>query len=360
MRMEKRIIAISILLVTLALLGKSSESAYGWEGATSRFQSPEGVLFQSDSPNWNEEKLKDLYHDLLLNGHGNELETLNSIIIYDRKDKIAAGRYLTEQKQIILYDGKHHKTVGSLSETLSHEYGHHFTYTYFPDLNSRNSEWGKLRDDKRYPINWNEKKGSKDHPWQPAEIFADDYVFFYGAQNQKPSGCTKEKLHECKEIAHENTYLTHPSIIKGMKEFLEEKTGVPTTSPDDLASPIIHNLKGEKSMIGGSTYYDPYIDLQLSSLDKRYWYKISVYKEENDSSVYYELEPKQKRSKQQVIGVNFLKGDQAINHASIMITMTDLKTRNVIHTSPMTFILQNLKTQRNIHTTNWYIDQKTP
>ncbi len=147
-----------------------NQDSYDFENQYYSYKADEGFMLISDSKNWNEHKLKDLYNELKLNKHGEEFELLFKIIVHAEPDSYASGTHESTSEQlsiyldfpafplsgiinftrnmgtIHLYNGDEVTDVGQYAHTLSHEYGHHFTYYYmFKDNNLLNTEYEKIR-----------------------------------------------------------------------------------------------------------------------------------------------------------------------------------------------------------------------
>ena len=124
------------------------------EQMVASYTSPEDILFVSQSEAWDEQALKSLYEELLLNRHGEELNSLSRVTVYPQKDDFAAATHERSTQQtnltlhfpslpetplfaftratgvISLYDGDERTTAKEMASSLSHEYGHHYTFTY--------------------------------------------------------------------------------------------------------------------------------------------------------------------------------------------------------------------------------------
>ena len=142
------------------------------DSVCARYISPEGIEFTSRSKEWDEADLELLYNELLRNKHGEELNHLSNVIIYPQKDERAAAthknsnqlcsvpfshtllpegfevEYFRKGGIITLYNGDGITTVEGMADSLSHEYGHHFTRYYMLDGNGEelyDTEYAKLR-----------------------------------------------------------------------------------------------------------------------------------------------------------------------------------------------------------------------
>ncbi|GAX89715.1 hypothetical protein EFBL_1339 [Effusibacillus lacus] len=191
--------------------------------AAAVFTSPEGIRFTSESAAWNStDRLQQLYQELKMNAHGEELKLLAEVRVLDGypKGKSIAGEYsfktsvdlFNRQKMlpgtIDLYGGNERTTVESLAKTLSHEYGHHVTHYYSVKQDGfsitdkdrwRQSTYAKIRglaNDLRV-------NQLAEHRWELAEIAAEDYVQLFGSPTAKrvytfPS--RHDSLQQMKEI----------------------------------------------------------------------------------------------------------------------------------------------------------------
>lgn len=204
--MKKRVrLNIAILLAICTLMFISVETAFAQKIAGS-YTAPDGMQIISYSPSWSDvEKLKNLYNELLLNGHGEEIKLLSRIAIYPEEnpdngdfvgtwhgetDTVNGKVYLKSGCTIELFNGETNTTIESFALSLAHEYGHHFTYYYY--LKNENKLWEDWRSSK-----FAEARGLKDHPlisdqsaqhmWLVQEIAAEDYVQLFGSPNVKQS-----------------------------------------------------------------------------------------------------------------------------------------------------------------------------
>ena len=133
--------------------GTTTESVRD-DSVCARYISPEGIEFVSKSEEWDEGDLELLYAELLCNKHGEELDHLSNVTVYPQKDEKAAAthqnstqlcsvpfshtllpegfevEYFRTGGVISLYNGDGITTVAGMADSLSHEYGHHFTRYY--------------------------------------------------------------------------------------------------------------------------------------------------------------------------------------------------------------------------------------
>jgi len=126
-----------------------------YHDALSTYKTPEGISIVSYSASWNENGLILLYEELLKNKHGKEIETLQSIILYAEPSENILGQHTPRQtisvieftfgalsdalsfsiqrkvSVIEIYNANEFSTIESIARTLSHEYGHLYTFYYF-------------------------------------------------------------------------------------------------------------------------------------------------------------------------------------------------------------------------------------
>ncbi len=196
----------------------------------SSFQSPEGIQFVSYTPSWDQNKLKELYKELLLNKHGQEIGKLSEVRILGdtHASSNTKGSYNSLTNTIVLYQGNRYLEPIEYRETLSHEYGHHFAYTYFPSHHFPFSKWQRIRgidvSDMRWDAFWN--YDDRYHSLYPQEIIADDYVLLYGATSKLVSDEVSSNEAFYLRTEHENQQI--PNVLENVElhSFLEEETGI--------------------------------------------------------------------------------------------------------------------------------------
>ena len=167
----------------------------------SSYEGESGITFISYSPAWGTaEKLKEVEAELLKNKHGEELSLIEKVIIYPDypAGKDTLGQYkaeyqfigseidLTPGRTINIYGGDDYTTVESIATTLSHEYGHHFTFYYLIEEenlapeNWLDSEYASARNLTSTPAH---ADSTGEYEWLVQEIFAEDYVQLFGSDN---------------------------------------------------------------------------------------------------------------------------------------------------------------------------------
>lgn len=203
--MKKLIKAALILAAVVMFYAVPAGNALA-AGETAVYSAPDGFKVVSYSGKWaDQNKLKEVYIELLRNTHGEELKLLNRINIYPGPDPegiSAAGRWygvwsMKEGKPVLkggryinIYDGDEFTTVKSIARTLAHEYGHHFTYYYFYKTEKKlwdNWKSTGLAKARKLSTDPRVASGNVSHKWLIQEIAAEDYVQFFGSPTAKES-----------------------------------------------------------------------------------------------------------------------------------------------------------------------------
>lgn len=200
MKSKKYIILsiIFILLFTFPFMVKAEYTVYG----KYKVNNLELISYSSQ---WDEEKLKTLYIELLSNFHGNEFNYLSAIYLYPDSPKGVSGNYYEDisvkngeyicgnNAYIELFDMDKNNTIHKTARTLSHEYGHHYTiynmllkegkyYTQWAK-----SEYAKIRSLLDYPVYYGYNSEGDTYKWDVTEIIAEDYVQLLGSPIAKIS-----------------------------------------------------------------------------------------------------------------------------------------------------------------------------
>jgi len=184
------------------------------------FDTPEGFTMVSYSQAWDSEMLQELYFELLRNEHGEEINFLHEVIVFPHEEEGGSALatysrsttvmeffiefpafppnftigFPQESGTINLYNGDKNTTVRSMASSLSHEYGHLFTFYHIfyaehddyseSDAAIRNTEYARLRDISRYnlltSISREDLYLSERHRYI-VEIAAEDYVQLMGS-----------------------------------------------------------------------------------------------------------------------------------------------------------------------------------
>lgn len=237
-----------ILLLSLPIL--FSFTTGGTVGAYSTFLSPEGIHFVSYSHEWDEHKLIDLYKELKQNKYGEEINMLQEIRVEagNHSSGDTKGSYHPVSKTIVLYQGDKYREPDDYRETLSHEYGHHFAYYYFPSHHLPFSKWQKLRGiniaQMRWDAFWNYEENN--HSFYPQEIMADDYVLLYGATNNvNPKDVYSNEAFYLR-TQHENQHFPNVLENKELLAYLEEESGVTIDKSRLVQTPSFSNIENDK------------------------------------------------------------------------------------------------------------------
>lgn len=205
------------------LFGKSITELNEEKISENTYIAPNGLTVQSIGCDWKNEDLKAVYKELLNNKHGRELDYLKKITlkpngtVYDQEG--TAGEY--EEKSmyftvaiafpalingqyimvanpdcgnIYLYHMDEVTEIREIAGTLTHEYGHHYTFQYFfaGDNEVREkSKYYQIRGLSEYPDAKDYKNYDdyyKMHAWDINEIAAEDYSQLLGSPTGKEIG----------------------------------------------------------------------------------------------------------------------------------------------------------------------------
>ena len=178
------------------------------------YVSPEEIRFISHSETWDEAGLRALYEELLRNRHGEELNTLERIVVYAEEDEFAAAThrnttwtvpvslhfplvgedpifsFYVSGGQINLYGGDRKTTTDAMAAELAHEYGHHYTLTYLlpgggsaMDLYRTYAQLRGLNSENTYTRISDEQFYYDNHMHYLVEIAAEDYLVLMGSPN---------------------------------------------------------------------------------------------------------------------------------------------------------------------------------
>ncbi|MGE8080435.1 S-layer homology domain-containing protein [Peribacillus loiseleuriae] len=170
------------------------------------YKGTSGVTINSYSSKWNtKKKLQELEAELVRNKHGNELAYLGTVAIfpdYPAGEGVLGQYYVTyrssstgvtleKDRPIYLFGGNTYTTITSMAHTLSHEYGHHFTFYQLLEREGllpkewMNSKYAKARKVSDYPLIHSgvvKENDEKSYIWSLPEIMAEDYVQLFGSE----------------------------------------------------------------------------------------------------------------------------------------------------------------------------------
>lgn len=287
------------------------------------------ITFISYSEKWDENGLQDLCEELLLNKHGNELDYLDEVTVYGQDDEEVLGTQHTELESLdiplsltqmipsdflyempnnisvlSLYKGDSLTTVEQMANTLSHEYGHHFTLYYFnlegeatdiendPYFIARFVEDSEIRylDKDRNDY----KEYLDNHMWYLIELAAEDYVYLMGSPTTKREIeylDTRDILYmkirnqddevdqfyeinnesSFNQAPHENIVLPLPDQIDGLAELFYSQIGLEAPQYVDRGEESEDiELKITRLKKQGKTYYKVYWNKPWTSEDVTY------------------------------------------------------------------------------------------
>lgn len=169
----------------------------------------EGFRLISYSKEWTTDKLKLLYKELLKNKHGEEIKSLREIIVYPHNDPKSLASFEEVEHEsklkflfpaippdfsvtikndagvIKLYNGNTFKKIENMAISLSHEYGHLYTFYHMFEDNTdlSGTDYAKLRklgDQVNYSTYTGEHYYENHHKYL-MEIAANDYVILMGS-----------------------------------------------------------------------------------------------------------------------------------------------------------------------------------
>jgi hypothetical protein len=230
-----------ILLLSLPILLSLDPLTYDSD-YEAIYKSPEGILFLSYTNAWDEENLKQLYQELIKNKHGDEMQLLQEVRIRGGTldSSSTKGSFHSMTNTITLYQGDKYTDVSSYSDTLSHEYGHHFAYHYLKSHHFPFSEWSKIRGLEKNPVKWDAfwNYADEDHKWYPQEIIAEDYVLLYGSRkkgNVQDLASSNEAFYL--RTQHENENIPNVLENKEIFAYLEEASGLKVDENRFLKTP---------------------------------------------------------------------------------------------------------------------------
>ena len=216
------------------------------EGVFATYRTPEGFEMVSRSKGWNTDKLIALYEELKLNKHGEEFELLFQVIVYGEDGGEYAGTqsskkevisfvpkfpalaenitidYFQERSTIKLYNGDKYDTVQKVARTLSHEYGHHFTFYYWFNDSLEINDYIKTREipEDKVLYDWSDPNYMRDHHWYAIEIAAEDYVQIMGSPMTK----THSDYKDIRELLHGGK---HPDVWDASNGYPQENLMIP-------------------------------------------------------------------------------------------------------------------------------------
>jgi len=275
------------------------------------FETPEGFTMVSHSEAWDEYMLIQLYHELLLNKHGDEINFLHEVIVHPHEEE--DGHALATFAQgvtvinffiqfpalpedftvpfpqdigtINLYGGDTNTTIESMANSLSHEYGHLFTFYYMfnigrnEDESNRNGSlsetmYARLREAARFNLITSSSPGDtylQDRYRYLFEIAAEDYVQLMGSPTTRQvvdffdvrqiiNGAERPANNRGARNAfpQENLMIPLANNVPGLKEyffsFIDAGPRVPVEEKQEVSLQIRRNNIGFQLTTGYRTF----------------------------------------------------------------------------------------------------------
>ncbi|MCX7842655.1 MAG: copper amine oxidase N-terminal domain-containing protein [Clostridia bacterium] len=224
-----------------------------------------GVNIISFSSKWNsKDKLKQIYEELLKNFHGEEIKLLTEIYLYPGENNKNLGEYslsyridskgrkvMDSGRYINIFECDTLDSIDKIARTLSHEYGHHFTYYYMiKKENAIFSDCDTLYQTVR-GLKGNPHINNGEHKWNLAEIAAEDYVQLFGSSTFKNGikfmdvKCGSARMDQMKNIStlpfnvypQENVFIPLAANNPGIREYWLSAMGKDNSQCDIKTDP---------------------------------------------------------------------------------------------------------------------------
>ena len=285
------------------------------------YVTPLGFSIVSQSEKWTEEKLVEVYEELLKNGHGAEINYISKIVIYPGASDIGltdsnvAGTHSQQRSEyriffdlpallpssmeyviksdlsvIELYNMDAYDDISQAARTISHEYGHHYTMYYFlqSDEDAKTSEYYTLRGIGQFDHDVffdSVADYYANHGWSIYEIAAEDYVQLMGSG----SGNRTEEYLDVYDLVtdyeadtyyrsydenivnvypQENVYIPLAGEVRGLRDYYYSYIGLENDM--DPVEPADFNISIEKKSNLGYTYYNITWDKPSTNPDALY------------------------------------------------------------------------------------------
>jgi len=198
---------VSFIILNTASVYAQARSEYGEPLCT--YVGEKGFRIVSFCENWSsQERLEEVYYELLNNFYAEEINSLEGIYIYPNSPEGTSGYYFEASLEvengrlkygndayIEVFNADEYNHISQMAWVLSHEYGHHFTFYYLINYENRyyndwdKTEYAAIRNLKAYPQVDYGTGGRVDysHKWDITEIAAEDYVQLFGSRYAKES-----------------------------------------------------------------------------------------------------------------------------------------------------------------------------
>jgi len=286
-----KIISLTAVLVIInaSILYAQPRLEYGEPLKT--YVSGSGLDIISYSEGWNtNEKLEEVYNELLNNFHSEELNYLDAIYIYPDSPEGTSGYYYEastidhegkytygKEGYIEVFNADEYYDISQMAWVLAHEYGHHFTFYYLVTAeNKYYSQWydtgyAKIREfDKYDSINYdNNNIESYVHEWDVTEIAAEDYVQLFGSPLAKKSIDYKDVSERLKEnisdyyyldnsynlLPQENLSLPLASDVEGLYNYWLNLAGYTAAQPSLVNKPRPYIVDSKTVYFEGNKKY---------------------------------------------------------------------------------------------------------
>jgi len=268
------------------------------------FDAPEGFSIISHAAAWDTEMLELLYVELMRNEHGDEINMLYEIVVYPDEEEegsvlatyslsIKAVSFFTlfpafpvdftidfpqDIGRITLFGGETRTTIESMASSLSHEYGHLYSFYYMFDseLNAdgstgsvslAGSEYAFLREAARFDLitdrNQEYSFGRHRHRFI-IEIAAEDYVQLMGSP-------TTRQIVDFMDVQQIINGAEHPQSMTGARNAFPQ---------ENMKIPLANEVTGLKD------YFYSYIDTEPRVPAEE---RLNVVPEIRQSSVQFDL-----------------------------------------------------------------------
>jgi len=270
------------------------------------FEAPEGFTMISHSAVWNVNMLELLYHELLQNEYGEEIDLLYEIVIYPYEEEdgnmlasytlgMSAVEFFIQFPafppdfvikfpmsigSINIYGGDTNTTIQSMANSLSHEYGHLYTFYYMfgsvidAEESLADTYYAGLREARRFDLIVNAGPGEtymQDRHRYLFEIAAEDYVQLMGSPTtrtvvdfidirqflngaQHPPSMTGAR----NAFPQENLMIPLANDVRGLDEyfysFIEKEPRVPVEPKQDVILNIERNSVHHNLVSGPRTF----------------------------------------------------------------------------------------------------------
>ena len=276
------------------------------EDALYYYVAPEGFTIISHSAHWDKEMLELLYQELKQNTHGDEIEKLYEIVVYphENEELLALATYAPGiatasfrlsfpafpkdfsvdfpffTGRINIYGGDTKTTIESIAGSLSHEYGHHYTFYYMFDHETRRqdllgqSQYAKLREADTHGLITSVEVGEDyflNRHRYIIETAAEDYVTLMGSQATRQvedyfdikqiledSELIESRRSERNAFPQENMSIPLAIDVEGLAEhfysFISSEPREPTEEKQDMILHISRQSEQHRLETGLKTY----------------------------------------------------------------------------------------------------------